>query len=307
MGGKHWGSEGRNMICSNQQNIKVHLATTEIIFQGLSALAGGSKYNLGTAFPFVYELFKKGYISERNTGVINRMASHSKHYILDSGLFTLMFGALKGNKDEKYIDKWYELLTDFVLSEQYTGTMVEVDCQKVLGPEKAWQYREKMGAKVPNRVINVFHIEDGQKGLDRLIEFSNYIAISVPELRFSGKKNHLNQIAHYIKNKKPEIDIHLLGCTEKKKLRELNFCSSADSSSWMSGIRYGQIDTTVGKHHIDTIKESIQRERYMKWLDVRNQLFPEYPIPKNRLRCGILTFASEEHIKIYEQYAGRQD
>lgn len=295
------------MICENQKNIKVHLATTEIISQGISAIAGGSNYNLGTAFPFVFEMFKKGHVSKANIGIINKMASKSNHYILDSGLFTLMFGALKGLKDEKYIEKWYECLTDFVLNENYTGTMVEVDCQKVLGPEKAWEFREKMIQKVPNRVINVFHIEDGQKGLDRLIEFSNYIAISVPELRFSGKKNHLNQIANYIKNKKPEIDIHLLGCTEKKKLKELNFCSSADSSSWISGIRYGLIETTAGKRHIDLIKEDVKLDRYKKWLEVRNELFPNFSLPKDILRCGILTFASEQHLKIYKKHAGNQD
>ena len=43
-----------------------------------------------------------------------------------------------------------------------------------------------------NRIINVFHKEDGKKGLERLIEFSDYIAISVPELRVIGtKKIHL--------------------------------------------------------------------------------------------------------------------
>jgi hypothetical protein len=194
-----------------------------------------------------------------------------------------------------------------VLNENYTGTMVEVDCQKVLGVEKAWRFREKMIEKVPNRVINVFHIEDGQKGLDRLIEFSDYLAISVPELRFSGKKNHLNSIAHYIKNKKPSIDIHLLGCTEKKKLRELNFCSSADSSSWISGIRYGQIETTAGKRHIDNVKEEIKIDRYKKWLEVKNELFPNFNIPKDILRCGLLTFASEQHLEIYRKRAGKQD
>lgn len=107
-----------------------------------------------------------------------------------------------------------------------------------------------------NRIINVFHIEDGQKGLDRMIEFSDYIAISVPELRFLKKKNHTYHLAHYIKNKKPEIDIHLLGCTELKMLKDLSFCSSADSTTWIAAKRFGYIK---GKH-ISTIKsEQVQK------------------------------------------------
>lgn len=293
------------MIVENQSNLKVHLATTEIISQGIAAIAGKSNYGLGTAFPFVYELFNKGKINDKKT--IVRMAKNFNHYILDSGLFTLMFGALKGKKDEAYLNKWYECLTDFVLWEEYKGTMVEVDCQKVLGVEKAWEYRIKMREKVPNRIINVFHIEDGQKGLERLIEFSDYIAISVPELRFCGKKNYLNQVANFIKSKKPSIDIHLLGCTERQKLKELSFCSSSDSSSWISGIRYGQVETLIGKNHINNIKEDIVTNRTNKWLAVREEKFADFPMPKTKERNGILTFAAEESLKIYNQYAGNQD
>ena len=293
------------MIVKNQSNIKVHLATTEIISQGIAAIAGESNYGLGTAFPFVYELFNKGKLNNKKT--IVRMAKNFNHYILDSGLFTLMFGALKGKKDEAYINKWYESLTDFVLWEEYGGTMVEVDCQKVLGVQKAWEYRIKMKEKVPNRIINVFHIEDGQKGLERLIEFSDYIAISVPELRFCGKKNYLNQVANFIKSKKPSIDIHLLGCTERQKLKELSFCSSADSSSWISGIRYGQIETLLGKSHINNIKQEIVQSRTQKWLSIRDAQFPDFPMPKTKERNGILTFAAEESLKIYNKYAGHQD
>jgi hypothetical protein len=293
------------MIVKNQSNIKVHLATTEIISQGIAAIAGESNYGLGTAFPFVYELFNKGKLNNKKT--IVRMAKNFNHYILDSGLFTLMFGALKGKKDEAYINKWYESLTDFVLWEEYGGTMVEVDCQKVLGVQKAWEYRIKMKEKVPNRIINVFHIEDGQKGLERLIEFSDYIAISVPELRFCGKKNYLNQVANFIKSKKPSIDIHLLGCTERQKLKELSFCSSADSSSWISGIRYGQIETLLGKSHINNIKQEIVQSRTQKWLSIRDAQFPDFPMPKTKERNGILTFAAEESLKIYNKYGGNQD
>lgn len=293
------------MIVENQSNIKVHLATTEIIPQGIAAIAGDSKYGLGTAFPFVYELFTKGKLDNRQT--ITRMSKNFNHYILDSGLFTLMFGALKGKKDEKYLDKWYECLTDFVLMDGYHGTMVEVDCQKVLGVEKAWEYRIKMQEKVPNRIINVFHIEDGQKGLERLIEFSDYIAISVPELRFCGKKNYLQKIANFIKSKKPNIDIHLLGFTEKQKLKELSFCSSSDSSSWISGIRYGQVQTLNVKNHINNIKKEVIIDRTNKWLAIRDKHFPDFTLPKNKERNGILTFAAEESLKIYNKYAGPQN
>tara|TARA_R110000822_G_scaffold18606_3_gene61381 strand:- start:29 stop:856 length:828 start_codon:yes stop_codon:yes gene_type:complete len=271
----------------------------------ICSIAADVNYGLGTAFPFVYKMFKNGKVDERK--IIKQVSSKYKHYILDSGLFTLMFGSLKGKKDEAYLDKWYECLTDYVLHEQYTGTMVEVDCQKVLGVEKAWEYRIKMKDKVPNRIINVFHFEDGQKGLDRLIEFSDYIALSVPELRFIKKKEYLYRLANYVKNKKPEIDIHLLGFTEKNKLNQLSFCSSSDSSSWISGVRYGEVETNIGKGHIRTIKENILKDNFEKWLSVRNKFFPNFKIPTNTEHNAVLTFAAEQSLKIYNQYGGNQN
>ena len=122
------------------------------------------------------------------------------------------------------------------------ATCVEIDCQKVLSPEAAWFFRERMRRLLPNRQINVFHYEDGKDGLDRLIEFADYIAISVPELRIVKPKTFredTKRLAYYIKDKKPEIDIHLLGCTDIKMLRECSFCTSADSTSWLQGVKYG--------------------------------------------------------------------
>ena len=50
--------------------------------------------------------------------------------------------------------------------------------QKLLGTDLAWELRKEMRDQLPNnRIINVFHFEDGKYGLDRLIEFAEYIAI----------------------------------------------------------------------------------------------------------------------------------
>ena len=293
------------MIVPNQSNIKVHFATTESTAHAISTIAADVNYGLGTAFPFVYKMFQNGKIDENK--VIREVSSKYKHYILDSGLFTLMFGSLKGKKDEKYLDKWYECLTDYVLHENYYGTMVEVDCQKVLGVTKAWEYRQKMRNKVKNRIINVFHFEDGQKGLDRLIEFSDYIALSVPELRFIKKKEYLYELANYVKNKKPKIDIHLLGFTEKTNLEKFSFCSSCDSSSWISGVRYGDVETTAGKSHINNIKKSLLLEKANQWINIKNIHFPNHKTPNNMEHNAILTFAAEQSLKIYEKFAGHQN
>lgn len=293
------------MITKNQSNIKVHFAGVEGYTHAISSVAAGVKYGLATAFPFVHKFFKSGKVDERK--MIKQISSHYEHFILDSGLFTLMFGSHKGKKDEAYIDRWYECLTDYILHEDYNGTAVEVDCQKVLGVKKAWEYREKMKEKLPNRIINVFHLEDGQKGLDRLIEFSDYIAISVPELRFLNKKEYLYRLANYIKNKKPSIDIHLLGFSEKTTLNKFSFCTSCDSTSWLAPLKYGEIEVGKTKINIKYIKKEIWEPKCLQWEKVNRELFPQYITNCKRQYYGTEVICAEQMLKIYIEAAGSQN
>lgn len=194
VGRKHRGRKNINMIVQDQKNIKIHFAGAESMIRSELILnAANANYSLFTIFPFLCDKFgiKHGYQTKgySYSEVARNNYSKSKHTIQDSGLFSLMFGSFKGDKDEKFYDRWYNALVETTSNGDYKGTIVEMDCQKVLGVDKAWHYRKKMKTELPNnKQINVFHKEDGQKGLDQIIEFSDYIAISVPELRVLGKK-----------------------------------------------------------------------------------------------------------------------
>lgn len=293
------------MIVENQKNLKVHFAGAEVMNQFEAVKELGIKYSLYTAFPFLERAvlktkkfpIMKGHLTS-DFDIPKYVIDNSKHVIQDSGLFTLMFGSHKGDKTERIMDSWYNELVNFTLEHNKGAAVVEVDCQKVLGVKKAWEYRKLMKNDLPNhRQINVFHKEDGQKGLDELIEFSDYIAISVPELRAIGQKKYVNTIAHYIKNKKPSIDIHLLGCTEKKILNELSFCTSADSTSYFAGNRFGYIK---GKHinriKTEEILKICTKEQYDRIRKMNNELNTNVIILS-------IYFCNKE----YNEYAGIQD
>lgn len=224
------------MIVPDQSNIKIHFAGAEkLVLAKFIHDKADVNYNLFTVYPFI----RKKQRNDKN--FVTELAKISRHTIMDSGLFTLMFGAEKGKKSEKFMDNWVDKIIEFILETGYKGTYVDADCQKVLGVNKAWEYRRKLRAKLPNRQINVFHIEDGKDGLDRLIEYSDYIAISVPELRAIKKKEYLYRVYSYIKNKKPEIDIHLLGFTEFSSIEKYKNATSCDSVSWKQASMYGQL------------------------------------------------------------------
>lgn len=288
-------------------NIKVHWAGCEVMNQYIFIQRLGVRYGLYTCFPFVERMvFKEGRSQimplreMKNPAIeIPRVVTNDmRHTIQDSGLFTLMFGARKGKKDEALINKWYDALVEFTLNHGMNCTCVEVDCQKVLGVDKAWEFRERIKHDLPNnRIINVFHLEDGQDGLDRLIEYSDYIAISVPELRHAGKKNYTYTLARYIKERKPSIDIHLLGCTELDLLRKCNFCTSADSTTWTCHKRYGFIKG----HHVSNISTAKVREMIG---DENYDYFRKYV---QEMGCNTVALATMLLKKDYERVAGNQD
>jgi hypothetical protein len=293
-----------------KDNIKIYFAGGETQNQFEAVKAMGVKYTLYTAYPFVERMIfnkPKSPImtchdwQKKNPYLIpHYIIENSKHCIQDSGLFTLMFGSQKGNKDAVLMDKWYHALVEFTLKYAAGAICVEVDCQKVLGVEKAWEYRQKMRNAIPNRIINVFHLEDGQKGLDRLIEFSDYLAISVPELRIAKSKTYkddVHRLACYIKSRKPHIDIHLLGCTEIGILQQNKFCTSSDSTSYLSSKRYGFLK----RNHISGIKPKQVQEL------VGEQVYNEVRKYNSENNTSMLLLTIYYLLNEYRRYAGTQD
>jgi hypothetical protein len=290
------------MIIENQSNLKVHFAGVETLSHFWCTYHSQIKYHLFTVYPFIKNKIKSNKVSL--TDVAKTIYDNSNHTIMDSGLFTLMFGSEAGKKDKNFIYQWANLIIDFVQQNNYNGTVVEVDCQKVLGVENAWELRRLFKEKLNNRIINVFHKEDGQKGLDKLIEFSDYIAISVPELRAIKKKSYCVRLANYIKNKKPSIDIHLLGCTENKLLRQLNFCSTSDSTSWLQPVRYGGIDSYNKK----ILSRNVDKEKLINKYGKYAKQFSKGKLTEKGLYNYCLLMYQCELLKYkYSIYAGNQD
>jgi hypothetical protein len=288
-------------------NIKVHFAAAEQVDFAMIAHEAGIKYFLWTVFPFIGDYFNLNpypVIVNRlfPPRVLEKIANNT---IMDSGLFTLMFGSHAGKRDKAFMEKYQEALIDFVVSHKLKSVCVEIDCQKILGPKEAWQFRLQMRDKLPNRQINVLHYEDGQNGLDQMIEFSDYMGISVQEIhKMTGKdyKEHTYKLVSYIKNRKPGIDIHLLGATDKKLLNQCRFCTSADSTSWLGVNRFGSIMGYATRH----IKREAL-ENAMPAIKKVSCLCHKKPTKTRMNYYGNYYIAALLYKKMYEQCAGGQD
>lgn len=292
-------------------NVKIHFAGSdgeEIFYAALCAAQ--TNYRLYSCYKYIYGKRPDADFRLPDTHVIKAQDKANRHVIQDSGLFTLMFGAGKGMKQNRdSLTAWQDSLIAFVKQNGIQATCVEIDCQKILGVEEAWYFRERMRRLLPNPQINVFHFEDGRKGLDRLIEFSDYIAISVPELRIVKPKTFREDtryLAHYIKNKKPEIDIHLLGCTDFQMIAENSFCTSADSTSWLSGVKFGHFNDGNRMGHVNEFRRDLFHERQAQVkaiLDRRGVTLK----PKTLTYCTNASLCATICKQRYERSAGPQD
>lgn len=292
------------------ENVKVHFAGAEGTDKAYFLYDAGVRYYLFTVLPFIMDQFgiKWGNVeTAKHLKAYEELPKWGKHVIMDSGLFSIMFGACKDVKpDENFIRRYKDAICNFVHEHKiYSFSCVECDCQKLLGTELAWELREQMRDQIPNRIINVFHFEDGKKGLDRMIEFSEYIAISVPELRIVKPKTYKEdtyRLADYIKNKKPEIDIHLLGGTEFDMLKRCRFCTSADSTSWSGVNRFGNI---MGNRTRD-----VKPEKLEGLYENSKRLLEEMGVVANDKRIkyfSLFWLSAHLYLKKYTQYAGNQD
>jgi hypothetical protein len=173
-------------------------------------------------------------------------AADGSEWILDSGLYTLMFGADKGKL--KTFDQYRDYALRYREDVERWGwkhPIVECDVQRVLGMEECQRIRDEVFEDYIGEVIYVWHTPEGIEGLRKLAREKSYIAISVPELRVIYKtpsaggprvKRAITELLAIIREEgNPKV--HLLGCTESDLLRLPAY--SADSTSWYSSGRFG--------------------------------------------------------------------
>lgn len=293
-------------------NVKIHFAGSDNDENAISCLiAANVKYRLFTSYPFI-----KNRSSDSNMKIdkLAEMRAGFNHVIMDSGLFTMMFGADKNvPKTPEFTREWMHRICAFATQNKINASIVECDCQKLISPEFAWDLRREMQAIMPNAdIINVFHLEDGEDGFKKLVNFSNYIAISVPELRIAQPKTYKNTVcvlARMARKQKPNIKIHLLGCTEKKLLEQNRFCTSADSSSWTAPVRFGTLD----KCHVSSIKQDRARDACSKVIETSKRIGMRIPEklergnPQAIRRTATVYYSAVKCLRNYTQWAGSQD
>jgi len=213
-------------------------------------------------------------------------------WIMDSGLFTMMFGAGsdKTYKEEDIVEYTNKYISD-LKKIKYNGYIVEMDVHKIFGLESLKRFRYIFKQKYDiEKTIYVWHIEEGEEGFIKLCKTYPYIAISIPELRIVLKgKNNLEKMVKklvMLANKiNPNIKIHLLGCTQQSLMEQKGYYS-CDSTSWMSSVKYGTGHIFVGNR----IKQfNVHTKGWQDYYNKYNHIFPdrEKQYHRNLVLCAI--------------------
>jgi hypothetical protein len=174
--------------------------------------------------------------------------------IVDSGLYSFMFGSERGKMPSTYqaYRDYTRRYIDDMIKWDFPCILVESDTHYLLGMDDTLRLREEF-APLGSRVMYVWHRPEGFDGLIKLAKERDYISLGIPELRMlaSGGKsvsgssrmaermsNDLISRVHAACGDKPPR-IHLLGCTVESMM-ESRLVWSCDSTSWLSGLRFGQ-------------------------------------------------------------------
>lgn len=183
-------------------------------------------------------------------GIVGR-----ENFLLDSGAYTFM-NSYKGEITEKVIDEYLDRYINFV-KKYNIKYFFNLDLDTIIGIEKTKQLRHRLEKAVGRNSIPVFHKIMGLDMYKELCRDYSYIAIGTIG-DFKKRPDVLKQMN--LIAKKYNCKVHGLGFTPND-VEKFGFYS-VDSTSWLSGGRFGQLIIFNGKRLVKHKKEGCRAKDY---------------------------------------------
>lgn len=162
--------------------------------------------------------------------------SKYKSFLLDSGAFSYMNGATGNGVDwDKYIEDYANFINKHNIK-----LFMELDIDSVVGIKQVERLRVKLEKLTNKKCIPVWHKSRGKDYWLKLVKEYNYVAIGgiVTKEITSKEYKYFNWFIDTAK--KENCKVHALGFTNLKGLTKYPFYS-VDSTSWVSGNRFGGV------------------------------------------------------------------
>ncbi len=163
-----------------------------------------------------------------------------KGFLLDSGAFSFFGG--------KEVD-WNDYVTKYInfINTHKVEFFFELDLYSIIGIKETEKIRNRIEKETQKQSIPVFHKRLGIDYYKMLCDKYNYIAISASGMYESKwtrqQPEKLRKMVIYANQKNTKV--HGLGYTKIDMLKKIPFYS-VDSTSWLSGNRFGALYKFTG-------------------------------------------------------------
>lgn len=215
-------------------------------------LAGSGWHPIWINYDFFnfYRLESFYYISKKEIPHLKKY----KSFLLDSGAFTFMS---QSSNDDVNWDNYVEKYAKFI-NEHDVQYFFELDIDSIVGIKEVERLRSKLEFLTKKQCIPVWHKSRGIEYWNLICQTYDYVAIGglvTKEIKSTEYNVFYNllQLA-----KENNCKVHGLGFTNLKGIQRYKF-DSVDSTSWLSGNRFGSVYLFNGKTMTQKKKEKGQR------------------------------------------------
>lgn len=237
------GGTGNPQICKEKLDMEIYLAGSEARAKQMNE---DSKDNLFKGTNILQSYY---YCNEFTEKVV---IPSCDSFMLDSGAFTF-FSSGKHVDWNDYIEKYADFIT-----RNDVKLFFELDIDSLVGYENVLLLRKKIESLTNRKCIPVWHKSRGLDEFVKMCKEYDYVALGGIVAKEITQKEYkyfpkLIKIAH-----ENGAKIHGLGFTNLVGLTKYHF-DSVDSTSWVSGNRFGSVYKFNGKTMVKYDKKEGQR------------------------------------------------
>jgi hypothetical protein len=206
----------------------------------------------------------KGFLADRmkkyelESDLISGQKKYSVSILIDSGAHTFFQSDEWGEKEESFWDDYLTKYTAFVRdNKDYIFACANLDIEGLVGIDKVNEWNQKYFKPLEDEGIQVcyiWHAERGNSGWEDYCDKHSYIGISMENDTVT-----VQQLMRYLTiAKKTNTRVHGMALTKTEIMVRVPFFS-CDSTTWLVGQQYGELNWFNGRKMQRLSKQEWQR------------------------------------------------
>ena len=183
------------------------------------------------------------YVNEK--GAIQRHCKAGRPVFVDSGAFSAMTRGIEINVDDyiKWLNEYSANMEKFCCFDRIGITEDEFeDCAKATWENYLYMY-DKL--KEPHKLVYCFHFGEPIEYLHKALEFGcKHIALGGVAKRKRGERKMFFESLKDEFSEHPDVSVHAFGVSDITLLKEYQYITGADSTSWLFPSKWSETQHT---------------------------------------------------------------